>query len=611
VHHRNVIIIGSIDWDVNPQLNQRLATSFAADGNRVLFIENTGVRSPTFGDAHRIKERLRNWLRGTRGFRDVGPNLTVLSPLLVPLPYSRLAVLVNRWILSRLILKWMKVSHFRAPIVITFLPTPLAQAVARDVEPTLLVYYCANDMAGLWGDTSRVRKWETRLFRDAHLVFVISEALRERAAAVSSSVHWFPDGVDFDKFANARAHAEVPEELRHVPRPIVGYVGALSQVFDQDLIVGLAQQLPEATIALVGPPYADLTRLEACPTVKLLGPRPHDEVPAFVKAFDVALVPYVKAPFTDSVYACKLNEYLAMGVPVVTTDVREMRRFVETHGPVVAIGRDAVDFVEKVREAVADNDENRRLGRIDVAAANSWHHRFAELSAVIERGIEEQNQAPSHWARDLVAAYRRNRARLVWRAAAVALIYAAVFHSPAVWFMGNVLALREPPIAADAIVVFSGNGESAYVNPGYQRRALDALRYFQAGYANALILSSGKEQTIAEVEIMRALLVSKGIPPGAIQVVDQYPSNTRENVQIARDILARRGARSILFVTAPYHSRRAAWIWRKEAPQVRVVTVEVVDTPPATPQWGATADQVKAISYEYAAIAYNWWNGWL
>lgn len=607
---RDVVIIGSIDWSVHRQTNQRLATALAAAGNRVLFIENTGVRRLRLSDVGRLAERFRRWRKSTGGFTDVHPNITLLSPLLLPFPFSRLARLVNRFLLSRVVLNWMRSARFGRPVVITFLPTPLAQALAHDLDPDLLVYYCANDMSGPSAN-HQLRKWEERLFRNADLVFVISEAIRERAVKLAREVHSFPAGVEFEKFEAARAGSDLPADLAALPRPVIGYVGTLGEVFDQGLVADVAERMPGATFALIGPKYADTRRLGHAPNIRMLGERPHDAVPAYMKGFDVALIPYVQTPYTDSVYSCKLNEYLAMGVPVVSTDMREIRHFVERHGPVVEIASGADDFARKVDAALHDGSGADRDRRIAVAKTNSWDHRFAELSAVIDRRLAQRAAAGREWKARFVGAYRRHRVRVAARIAVLAAVYLLVFHTPVVWAAGEWLTIRQSPRPADAIVVFSGNGESTYVNPGYQRRAQDAARYYKAGYAPMLVISSGIAQTFAEVEIIRALLLSQGVPTEAIAIVSTYPRTTYENVQVVHEVLRTRGARSILFITAPYHSRRASMIWKKLAPELEVATVPVVDTPPAEPQWSASVDEITAIGYEYAAIVYNRAKGWL
>ena len=97
----DVVCISSIDWDFIWQGHQQIMSALAAHGNRVLFIENTGVRPPRFADFQRVRHRLARWWNSTKGFREEAPNLFVYSPLIVPLPYSRLARVINRWLLLR------------------------------------------------------------------------------------------------------------------------------------------------------------------------------------------------------------------------------------------------------------------------------------------------------------------------------------------------------------------------------------------------------------------------------------------------------------------------------------------------------------------------------
>src|SRR6185295_13328931 len=99
--HRDVVCISSIDWDFIWQGHQEIMSTLAGQGHRVLFVENTGVRAPRARDLPRVRQRIRNWWRGTKGFREERPNLFVYSPLLLPLPYSRIARAVNRLLLAR------------------------------------------------------------------------------------------------------------------------------------------------------------------------------------------------------------------------------------------------------------------------------------------------------------------------------------------------------------------------------------------------------------------------------------------------------------------------------------------------------------------------------
>src|SRR5438094_1375467 len=195
----DIVCISSIDWDFIWQGHQEIMSTLAAEGHRVLFVENTGVRAPNMRDLPRVRQRIRNWWRGTKGFREERPNLFVYSPLLVPLPYSRVARSVNRLLLVRALRRWMRAIGFHRPIVWTFLPTPIALDLIDALDPELTIYYCIDDLAASSPGAKRIISSEQRLFAQADLVFVTSERLRERAARASDGVHVFPFGVNFDQ----------------------------------------------------------------------------------------------------------------------------------------------------------------------------------------------------------------------------------------------------------------------------------------------------------------------------------------------------------------------------------------------------------------------------
>jgi glycosyltransferase involved in cell wall biosynthesis len=183
----------------------------------------------------------------------------------------------------------------------------------------------------------------------------------------------------------------VPPDIRDLPRPVVGYVGGLHQWVDQRLVCELADAMPDASLALIGPLQTDVSALQHKRNVHLLGPRPHAQLPRYIKGFDVGLVPYRLSDYTAHVYPTKLNEYLAMGIPVVTTQLPEVLRFRARHGDVVTIAGEPERFVTAVKEAVrhASDGVERRL---QVARANSWSARIAEMSALMESALARRFQ---------------------------------------------------------------------------------------------------------------------------------------------------------------------------------------------------------------------------
>ena len=99
LRNESLICISSIDWDFIWQGHQEIMSTYARNGNRVLFIENTGVRVPSIRDLPRLKKRLKNWAKGVRGIRKEQENLYVFSPVVLPFPYSRIARWINNHIL--------------------------------------------------------------------------------------------------------------------------------------------------------------------------------------------------------------------------------------------------------------------------------------------------------------------------------------------------------------------------------------------------------------------------------------------------------------------------------------------------------------------------------
>src|SRR5262245_33109595 len=178
---QDIICFSSIDWQFIWQGHQEIMSTLAANGNRVLFVENTGVRAPTWQDLPRIEQRIANWWRGTKGFRPERPNLFIYSPLLLPFPYASLVRRINRSLLVRSLERWMRATGFGRPLVWTFLPTPLVRETIHELEPLVTVYYCIDDFASSSRSARRITESEEKLFTEVDLVFVTSEKLKQRA----------------------------------------------------------------------------------------------------------------------------------------------------------------------------------------------------------------------------------------------------------------------------------------------------------------------------------------------------------------------------------------------------------------------------------------------
>ena len=383
----SIVCLSSIDWNFNQQNPQEVSHAFADSGNRVLFIENTGVRTATLRDMPRLWSRFLHWWRARGGAKRIANGIEVLSPLLLPFPYSRKAVSINSRVLLRSIRSWL--SQADGPvIVITFLPTPLARELIAELDPALVVYYCIDRLAESSCGARRLVHSERKLFAEADLVLVTSKLLYQMAAEVSSNVNVVASGVRVKEFQRARqSRAQTHPAFAGLSRPIMGYVGSIRGSTDIALLTNAAKRAPDLQFVLAGPRFIDVGPLGSQPNVRLIDPIPHADVMNYMVRFDVGLLPYSINKFTAGIMPVKLKEYLAAGLPVVSTPLPEVCHFADQHCGLVRIANGADEFEASLRAALADNSPEVVDRRISVAREYDWSDQMARMMELLEESL--------------------------------------------------------------------------------------------------------------------------------------------------------------------------------------------------------------------------------
>jgi len=611
--NQDIICISSIDWDFIWQGHQEIMSAFAANGNRVLFIENTGVRAPKIRDISRLRKRFKDYFRGVKGIREEAKNLYVYSPIVLPFPYSRIARAINKFILLSVIKRWMRAMNFANPVIWTFLPTGTAMDIIENIDKKLLVYYCIDNFAVSSASAKKIIAYEKKLIGLADRVFVTSQALYDHCARFNNNVTLFPFGVNIESFESVRKEpTQVPEELKDLKPPVIGYVGGVHKWIDFELVKYAASAHPEMQFVFVGPVQTDVSQLSGCPNIRLLGGRKHSELPNLVKHFTAAVIPYLLTEYTKNVYPTKLNEYLSMGKPVVSSYLPEVDTFNARYGGIVYIGKDRQEFSSLLSRAIAEDSDSLREKRISAASENSWKSRIELMSAAIDEAIEEKaKKSEAGWKDSLAGLFAAARRRIVRPVIYTAAALLLVFCTPAVWFLAEPLKISEEPQKADAIVVFAGGaGESGKQGQGYEERVGYAVELYKEGYAKNIVFSSGYSYAIKEVDIMKALAVSMGVPASAITLEDRS-GYTYEFVKNTSDIVRRNGWKKILLVSSPYHMRRASLVYDKLGEGVDVIYTPIKDSKFYKHGFGASPRQIKGILHEYAGIVYYLIKGYI
>jgi len=219
---------------------------------------------------------------------------------------------------------------------------------------------------------------EDGLLERANIVLCSAAGLFESKRAVAKGrTLLVRNGADVEHFLPTGR--EVPNDIAELPRPIVGYVGAVAEWVDFELLRDVAIARPDLSIVLVGPVFQGKTMGDdAClkviadlPNVHLLGPRPYADVPAYVEAFDVATIPFRCNGLTEDTNPIKVYEYLAAGVPVVSTPMPEVAALAGVY-----LASDAPAFVDAVERACGERwDSDMIEARIEVGRQNSWQSR--------------------------------------------------------------------------------------------------------------------------------------------------------------------------------------------------------------------------------------------
>ncbi|TCD04359.1 UDP-galactopyranose mutase [Erythrobacteraceae bacterium CFH 75059] len=285
----------------------------------------------------------------------------------------------------------------RTPAVLWYY-TPMMLPFTRGLDASCVVYDCMDELSAFAGAPEGMLTLEDELFQRADLVFTGGASLYDAKRSRHPSVHCFPSSIDRRHFAVARQPGPVPAEVADLPAPRLGYCGVIDERLDLQLLDELARARPQWSIVMVGPVVKiDPATLPQRPNLHYLGGRPYDELPAIMRGWDVALMPFALNEATRFISPTKTPEYLAAGLPVVSTAITDvLRQYGQTQA--VRIAADPADFVTRCDEALA---LSRSLGDDWLAEAdallsqNSWDATQSAMAALIAKAQSSGKAAVS------------------------------------------------------------------------------------------------------------------------------------------------------------------------------------------------------------------------
>jgi glycosyltransferase involved in cell wall biosynthesis len=379
------IVCFSNDWDGDP-LSKMHAMKILARENRVLWVNSIGNRVPR-ASAHDLRRMGKKLLGAAQGVQERHPNIWVLTPLAIPLYGSELVRAINGVLLRAQVLRAMDRLGFKRPVSWSFLPA--SAPVSGTLGEELVVYHCVDEFSAFSdAPAGQIRDLERQLLARADVVICSSQRLVDDKRRLNGNTHLVQHGVDLQHFAQACDPAlAVADELKGAPGPVIGFWGLIADWVDVALLRHVADAFSGGTLVLLGEARTDLSLLAGARNVRLLGRRPYAELPRYAKAFDVALLPFKVNELTLAANPLKVREYLAAGLPVVSTAIPEVERL-----GLCRVGRDADGVVREIAAAVAAGAGPSRL-RAEKVRSEGWEARVEEMARIVGGALRGTRQA--------------------------------------------------------------------------------------------------------------------------------------------------------------------------------------------------------------------------
>jgi len=370
-------------WNFVFQRPQHLLTR-CARSSRVFYWEE-----PVFGAPAAFVE-----------LRDVSQNLKVAVP---HLPSQLSPQEANR--VQRFLLKEMIVRHGLNDIV-SWYYTPMAVHFTEDIQARAVVYDCMDELSAFRGAPEGLRAAEAELFQRADLVFAGGKTLFESKRRCHSSVHCFPSSIDRDFFATARKiHAEMNDQAQ-IPHLRLGYAGVIDERMDLALLAAVADARPEWHLVLLGPVVKiSASDLPQRRNIHYLGYKDYRLLPGYFAGWDAGLLPFALNESTRYISPTKTPEYLAAGLPAISTPITDV---VDPYGVrgLVQIAGNADEFVRAIESVLPSRNCSTRLREVDRYLSDlSWDSTWQRMSHLIyDVACPIRRSAPNHSIANVTAA---------------------------------------------------------------------------------------------------------------------------------------------------------------------------------------------------------------
>jgi glycosyltransferase involved in cell wall biosynthesis len=391
--NRDIIIVGIQSWDIGIGSNcKNIAEEFAKD-NRVLYVNSPIDRISRFRQrkTENMRKRIKIVKSGKPALVRISENLWTFYP-------ATIIESIN-WIRSTRLFDWLnRINNERIAGQIEHAIRELGMSnyiIFNDsdmfrsfhlkelLHPDVYVYYTRDNLIAVDYWKRQGIRIEALHMQKSDLVVANSTYLAAQAGKFNRNSFYVGQGCDISLF-DSELITDIPADMQAIPKPVIGYIGALLSLrLDISVLEFIAEQRPDWSLVLVGPEDERFrnSRLHQFKNVYFLGNKAGNELPAYLRQFDVAINPQLLSPVTIGNYPRKIDEYLAMGKPTVATRTEAMSVFADY--TLLAENKD--DYLVLIERALKQDGEQERNDRQAFARMHTWSNNVSEIYKAIEK----------------------------------------------------------------------------------------------------------------------------------------------------------------------------------------------------------------------------------
>jgi len=376
----HILYLAPIDWHFIRQRPQQLALLLSKN-HRLIYTSPRTI----FGMRKLKKQGGISSLRKALRVERINERLVVFAPQILPehnfVSLKKFNQILFRFQIQRFIQK------NEIEISVLWIGHPRFAYFVDIFKRSLVCYDCMDN----WAEFSYaprvkelIQSQEVYLISKAHIVFTSSLFLFERIQKNKKEVYLIPNGVDIEHFSKAvRYHLPTPQDIEDLKKPLIGYIGAVAEWLDLELITFLAEKRRDYNFVFIGPiESAGISNSLRLSNVYFLGFKPYESLPAYLQHIDIFILPFKIGRLSQSVDPVKAYEYLAAGREIVATHMPELYKFKD----LIKIAKSKEEFLELLTDVIR-NLETGKLeaqAKLEAVRDHSWENRVEKIERHIE-----------------------------------------------------------------------------------------------------------------------------------------------------------------------------------------------------------------------------------